>query len=614
MTAGSGVFWKSSTSNFIFQAENSSGMVYFTWPDGTYQLSTVDQALEGTDQSDRVTYNLQISGGVISSFSGPTGNLAPDARGIYVITASLPLASTNGPWQRITNTPTFYPSLMMLLTDGRVLVEDSGQCGCGTSDWWILTPDAHGNYVDGTWSQAASMPSGYEPEAFASAVLPDGKVIVEGGEYDGSSTWTGVNAGALYDPVANTWTAVAPPDGGTGCWANIADAPSIVLANGRYLLDDSGSRTSTCQALFNEVTLSWQDVGANKDDPNAEEGLSLLPNNNVLTVDSGTNTTGPPMGLVKSAEVFNVSTMTWGATGSTPAPLDDDDAEIGPQINLFNGEVLATGATGANALYDPTTGSWTATAATPTINGISFVYSDTCAAVTPSGDVLIAADNDQEPPLQWFLYDGATFMTQPSDTTQSADSAMGFSCNLLDLPNGQILQTMRGTHAMSLYTPSGSTPASARPVVTSVPNSLTPGQAYTLAGTQLNGLTGGTAYGDEEQNATNYPIVAITNTSSGVVTYARSYGSSYSGIGSGVSSTVNFAVPVSTPPGPSQLRVVASGVASTPLSVTVAGAVTTTTKVPSAPKVTTIVCVKGKVTRKVSGTSPRCPAGYAVKK
>jgi hypothetical protein len=35
-----------------------------------------------------------------------------------------------------------------------------------------------------TWSQIASLPSGYIPSFFASAVLPDGRVIVEGGEYN----------------------------------------------------------------------------------------------------------------------------------------------------------------------------------------------------------------------------------------------------------------------------------------------------------------------------------------------------------------------------------------------------------------------------------------------
>ena len=65
----------------------------------------------------------------------------------------------------------------MLLTDGTVLVQDS----CAT-DWWRLTPDQHGSYVNGTWTQVASLPTDYAPYSNSSAVLPDGRLIIEGGD------------------------------------------------------------------------------------------------------------------------------------------------------------------------------------------------------------------------------------------------------------------------------------------------------------------------------------------------------------------------------------------------------------------------------------------------
>ena len=54
----------------------------------------------------------------------------------------------------------------------------------GCQDWWKLTPDEFGSYVNGTWTQLASLPDGYSPLYYASAVLPDGRVIIEGGEYN----------------------------------------------------------------------------------------------------------------------------------------------------------------------------------------------------------------------------------------------------------------------------------------------------------------------------------------------------------------------------------------------------------------------------------------------
>ena len=46
-----------------------------------------------------------------------------------------------------------------------------------------------GNYANGTWSQLASLPvingTQYAPLYFASAVLPDGRVLIMGGEFNG---------------------------------------------------------------------------------------------------------------------------------------------------------------------------------------------------------------------------------------------------------------------------------------------------------------------------------------------------------------------------------------------------------------------------------------------
>src|SRR5438477_7206676 len=128
------------------------------------------------------------------------------------VAAALPF--TNGPWNPVQ------------LTDGAVVIQD--YC---TSNWFKLTPDSKGNYANGSWSAIAAMPTGYQPLFFASQILPNGELVVNGGEYeDCQSAWT--NLGAIYDPVANGWAPVAPPPG----WATIGDAESIVLPDGSYLL------------------------------------------------------------------------------------------------------------------------------------------------------------------------------------------------------------------------------------------------------------------------------------------------------------------------------------------------------------------------------------------
>ena len=204
-------------------------------------------------------------------------------------------------WQPLKHQPSFAAGVALLLTDGTVMVQDAG-----AQDWWKLTPDIHGSYVNGTWTQLASLPAGYSPLYFSSAVLPDGRVIVEGGEYNFLNfAWT--NLGAIYDPLTNQWTSVTPPSG----WANIGDAPSIVLADGTYMQSNT---LNTQQALFNSATLTWTATGTGKQDRFDEEGWTLLPDGTVLTVDAEN---------APNAEKYVPSTGQWISAGNTIVRLED---------------------------------------------------------------------------------------------------------------------------------------------------------------------------------------------------------------------------------------------------------------------------------------------------
>jgi hypothetical protein len=99
---------------------------------------------------------------------------------------------------------------------------------------------------------------------------------------------------------------------------------------------------------------------------------------------------------------------------------------------------------------------------------------------------------------------------------------------------------------------------------------VTRGATYTIAGTQFNGLSQAAAVGDEFNAATNYPLVRITNTASGHVFYARTHEHSSMGVatGSAIVST-RFDVAADTETGASSLLVVANGIPSVPVSVTV---------------------------------------------
>jgi len=438
------------------------------------------------------------------------------------------------------------------LTDGTVMAQ-----GDTCSDWWKLTPDNTGSYVNGTWTQVASLPAGYSPYATASAVLADGRLLLEGGEYsDCGGTFTLTNQGAIYDPVANTWTPVTPPKN----WLYIGDSPSVVLPNGNYLI---GNKLTKQMRELTPSTMKWKSVPSKgKKDFNAEEGWTLLADGSVLTAD---------VKKAPNSEIYTPAAKEWVTAGSTIVDLHSPSpdgcltygpgnklcyyppGEIGPQILRPDGTVFVTGSytknngPGNTAIYDSLAGGWTVGPTFP--NGDN--AGDSFAVLLTNGDVLVEGDSGEG-----YLFDG-THLTASASTPGS----------LMILPNGQVLV---GGGTTEVYTSSGTYQTSWQPAISTYPSTVTRGSTYPISGTQFNGLSQAAAFGDELQTATNYPLVQITNNSTKHVFYARTHDHSTMGVATG-SATVstNFDVPTSMETGASTLVVIANGIPSVAVSVTV---------------------------------------------
>jgi hypothetical protein len=468
---------------------------------------------------------------------------------------------------------------MLLASDGTVLVHAEPPAG-GTRTWYKLTPDSTGSYADGTWSKIAPMPSGYNPLYFASAILPNGQMIVEGGEYlGGTPAWT--NKGAIYNPVTNTWRSVAPPAG----WSNIGDAQSDLLANGTFMLSQacqnctsSSPILTTDDALFNATGLNWQVIpGEGKNDPNDEEGWNLEPSGQLLTVDTW---------LTPTTEKFTPSSLSWSFAGNTvKSPINTPAVEIGPQIVMPGGNAFVVGAGTSSeiapavcttdkptptALYDYAAAKWVNGPAIPTIGGLQYDSADGPGSILPDGNVLF----DVSPcvyntPLAFFQYNASSNTLSPVPDVPNAASDSTYYTRMLALPNGQVLFN-DGSNQMLVYTAGGTPNPAWAPSVTSISTtSLTPGKTASLSGIQLAGLSQGAAYGDDVQDNTNFPLVQITNSKSGVVTYARTSSWTSASIAPGAASSTDFSVPGTTPAGTSTLVVIANGIASSPVSVTI---------------------------------------------
>jgi hypothetical protein len=462
------------------------------------------------------------------------------------------------------------PDTALLLTDGTVAVHD----WC-TGNWFRLTPDTKGHYETGSWSALATMPFGYYPFFFASEILPDGRLIVNGGEYNKSSgncgkeTWT--KLGALYDPVANSWTSVSAPHG----WSSIGDAQSVLLPNGNYMLADCCTGQEAIAGITG-TTVKWKATGSGKADNNDEEGWTNLPDGDLLTVDAwkGSENT------ISNTEIYATSTGAWSAGQNTVSQLVDEMShEEGPAVLMPTGFVIYFGAdhlTGANNLFNSSTGVWSAAPAFPVIDGGQYDCADAPAALLPDGNVIVQASPGVfERPSHFFEFSidkkEKTALRQVNDP-KSAPHISSYEGRFLELPTGQLLWSNDGqTHhaEIATYTPKGAPQPSWLPVVTSVAATLTIGStANPISGTNFNGFSQGATYGDDAQMSTNYPLVRITNNATGDVCFGRSHDFSTMGVWTTGTTNAVFDIPQSCEAGGSTLEVIVNGVASTGVSVT----------------------------------------------
>ena len=274
------------------------------------------------------------------------------------------------------------------------------------------------------------------------------------------------------------------------------------------------------------------------------------------------------------SEIYDPATTRWLSAGSTvenlASPSDSGPipyghgmvyhppGEVGPSILRPDGTVFATGGTnkgatfGHTAIYHPAAdgklvGTWTAGPDFP--NG--YDAGDSFAALLPTGNVLVESTTGQ-----FFEFDGANL---------TAKQAFGQEGSLLMLPTGEAI-----IDGAQVYRAAGAVNPAWAPTITMVPASLARGTTYKVTGTQFNGLSQAASFGDEFQSPTNYPLVRITNAGTGHVVYARTHDHSSMGVATGSASvSTNFDVPAAAETGASRLEVVANGIASAAVSVTV---------------------------------------------
>ena len=232
---------------------------------------------------------------------------------------------------------------------------------------------------------------------------------------------------------------------------------------------------------------------------------------------------------------------------------------------MANGTVFYSGARGCGpghtAIYTVSNGTW---AAGPDFPG-TYDAADSPGALETNGNVMVYVSpgifNTGSVIYEW---NGSSLNSLPAPPNAINDSS--FQGHFLMLPTGQVLFTDY-TNDVEIFTPTGSNYPGWQPSILQTAAVLSRGHTYRMFGFKFNGASQDSFYGDDLQNATNYPIFRFTNTGTGHVFYARTHGHNTMAVGYTGPSFTSVDLPANMETGAYNMQVVVNGIASQNYSV-----------------------------------------------
>lgn len=257
-----------------------------------------------------------------------------------------------------------------VLPDGRVLIVGGEATAPGSGQQRVLASAELYDPRTNSWSQVADL--GRPRVGHTATVLPDGRVVVSGGETlaaDGQRDMT--PAVEIFDPASGSWAETGSLSiGRTGHTANLLPDGRILIAGGQtaatrggrlqFVAAGAAILPSASAEVFDPQAGTWQPV-ASLGTPRTGHSATLLPSGQLLVIGGYAPNGTTPLG---TAERYDPATDAW-----SPSNIPTARAEHTATL-LADGSVLIVGGKGGPNDYigqvDRYTSRATVPSATPT--------------------------------------------------------------------------------------------------------------------------------------------------------------------------------------------------------------------------------------------------------
>jgi N-acetylneuraminic acid mutarotase len=245
-----------------------------------------------------------------------------------------------------------YRHTATLLPDGRVLVTGGVDTPIGSPNVATVLATAEiYSPISNTWIPAASMSTARE--GHVATLLANGRVLVAGG-FDANSN--SLETAELYDPGADTWTTLAPMTVPRALPTVNTLVGGRVLVTGGFNVPESDpyAKYLASAEVYDPNANTWTAVPS-MSVPRVGHTATLLPNGQVLVVSGCNYAYCDP-----SVQIFDPASASWLAAPSL------DVARIEPTATaLADGRVIVAGGDNptippltSTEIYDPVANSW----------------------------------------------------------------------------------------------------------------------------------------------------------------------------------------------------------------------------------------------------------------